>query len=116
MQLQQRYLRPSRLALQQAGINLHVLFSPEHGLQTIGTDGVAMPHTTDYLTGLPVFSLYGDGLGPPIDQLNQLDVLLFDLPDVGSRFYTYIWTLSHTLDACARAGIPLIVLDRPNPD
>lgn len=109
------YLQPSRKALLDAGVNLKCLFSPEHGLQTIGADGVAMPHATDYLTGLPVYSLYGNNLAPSVDLLTQVDVLLFDLPDIGSRFYTYIWTLSHVLEACAKATIPLLVLDRPNP-
>lgn len=108
-------LIPVRQALLEAGFRVEVLFSPEHGLQTTGTDGEAQPHTTDYLTGLPVYSLYGPGLGPPEDLLHQLDLLLFDLPDIGSRFYTYIWTLSYTLEACARTRTPLWVLDRPNP-
>lgn len=108
-------LLPTRKALLNQGLDLQLLFSPEHGLQAIGTDGEAMPHTTDYLTGLPVYSLYGDNLAPTIDLLKQLDLLLFDLPDVGSRFYTYIWTLSYALEACSNASIPLVVLDRPNP-
>lgn len=108
-------LQPVRKALLEAGLAIQLLFSPEHGLQTIGTDGQAMPHTNDYLTGLPVYSLYGNNLAPTVDVLKQLDMLLFDLPDVGSRFYTYIWTLSYALEACARAQIPLVILDRPNP-
>ncbi|OIN56067.1 exo-beta-N-acetylmuramidase NamZ family protein [Arsenicibacter rosenii] len=110
-----RELVPVRQALLRAAFRLEVLFAPEHGLQAVGIDGEAQPHTTDYLTGLPVYSLYGPGLGPPEAILSQLDLLLFDLPDIGSRFYTYIWTLSHTLEACARTKTPLWVLDRPNP-
>lgn len=108
-------LMPTREALIRAGVPLKILFSPEHGLFTVGADGVAMLHSTDVLTGLTIYSLYGDNLRPTQQALSNLDVVLFDLPDVGCRFYTYIWTLTHVMEACATANIPLIVLDRPNP-
>ena len=106
---------PSRTALLQAGFNIIKLFSPEHGLDTTGADGHKMPGTIDPLTGLPVISLYGDRLAPASEDLGGIDRVLFDIPDVGSRFYTYWWTLTHVLEACAAARIPLVLADRPNP-
>lgn len=106
---------PVRQALLNQGFQLVRLFSPEHGLQVIGADGALMAHHTDALTGLPVFSLYGDNLRPPSEVLQDLDGILFDLPDIGVRFYTYIWTLSYLMEACYEFQIPLIILDRPNP-
>lgn len=106
---------PVRQALLNVGFHVVRLFSPEHGLQVVGADGAQMAHHTDALTGLPVFSLYGDNLRPPTEVLQDLDGILFDLPDVGVRFYTYIWTLTHVMEACQQARLPLIVLDRPNP-
>lgn len=106
---------PSRVALQQAGFELVRLFSPEHGLAATAPDGTVVADTVDPLTGLPVVSLYGERMRPPRESLADLDAVLFDIPDIGARFYTYIWTLSHVLEACAEAGVPLVVLDRPNP-
>ena len=106
---------PSRLALLQHGFNIVKLFSPEHGLDTTGADGHAMGNSTDPLTQLPVVSLYGDKLAPAPEDLNDIDLVLFDIPDVGSRFYTYLWTMTHVLEACAAYNLPFIVADRPNP-
>ncbi len=108
-------LTPSRLALQQAGVNLTALFAPEHGLGASAADGAEIAYTVDRLTGLPVYSLYGTDFGPTSAMVSDLDLLLFDIPDIGARFYTYIWTLSHVLEACGAAQLPLWVLDRPNP-
>ncbi len=108
-------LTPTRLALLDAGVNLVALFSPEHGLGAAAADGAEVGHGFDPLTGLPVHSLYGAQLRPTPAQLSGLDLLIFDIPDVGARFYTYIWTLSHAMQACAEAGLPLWILDRPNP-
>ncbi|MFC0182694.1 Uncharacterized conserved protein YbbC, DUF1343 family [Pseudarcicella hirudinis] len=108
-------LQPGRKALAEAGIGLVLLFSPEHGLEATGKDGASMPDSTDPLTNLPVISIYGQQIKPDIGLLQTLDVLLFDLPDIGSRFYTYIWTLSYVMESCAEANLPLIILDRPNP-
>ncbi|HLN12923.1 MAG TPA: DUF1343 domain-containing protein [bacterium] len=110
-----RPLVPARRALLDAGVQVVTLFSPEHGLEAAAPDGAAVDDTTDGLTGLPVRSLYGTGFRPAPDALAGLDALLFDLPDVGTRFYTYIWTLSHVLEACAESRMPLWILDRPNP-
>ena len=108
-------LTPTRLALSRAGVDLAVLFAPEHGLGASAADGEAVGETVDALTGLPVISLYGQRVRPTAEMLDGLDLLLFDIPDIGARFYTYIWTLSHVMEACAEVGLPLWVLDRPNP-
>jgi uncharacterized protein YbbC (DUF1343 family) len=105
----------TRLALQRAGCRLVRLFSPEHGLQVKAADGSAVADSLDPLTGLPVVSLYGDRWRPASAQIEDLDAVLFDIPDIGARFYTYIWTLSHVLEACAESGKRLVILDRPNP-
>ncbi len=110
-----RPLTPTRLALQRAGVNLTKLFAPEHGLGANAADGAPIANEIDGLTGLPVYSLYGDTYRPTPAMLADLDLLLFDIPDVGVRFYTYIWTLSYVMEACAAVGLPLWVLDRPNP-
>ena len=107
--------RSSRKALMEAGFNLVRLFSPEHGIETIGIDGSFQPHSKDAQTGLPVISLYGDQLTPATEDLQDLELMLFDLPDAGTRFYTFLWTLTYVMEACARKNIPLMVLDRPNP-
>lgn len=105
----------SRKALLDAGVPLKQLFAPEHGLSAAGADGQAMEDNRDQVTGLPVCSLYGERMCSPEVLLDPLDGLLFDIPDVGARFYTYIWTLSHVMEACADADKSLVVLDRPNP-
>ncbi|MBI5032219.1 MAG: DUF1343 domain-containing protein [Chloroflexi bacterium] len=108
-------LKPNIDALRDAGVNLVALFSPEHGLLGAVADGVQVASGQDEHTGLPVHSLYGATRKPNAEMLNGIDVLLFDLQDVGVRFYTYTATLGLCLEACAEIKIPLIVLDRPNP-
>lgn len=108
-------LAPSREVLLQQQFNITTLFSPEHGLDVRGADGHRILDGTDGLTGLPVISLYSNKLAPDAEDLAKLDILLFDIPDIGSRFYTYLWTLTHLMEACARQGKKLVVLDRPNP-
>lgn len=105
----------TRTALLAGGIPIVRLFSPEHGLAARAADGAAVTDAVDPLTGLPVISLYGERLAPDAESLRDLDAVLFDIPDVGARFYTYAWTLTHMIDACAAARVPLVVLDRPNP-
>ncbi len=107
--------RRSRTVLMERGWKIVRLFGPEHGLAATAADGAKVSDGTDPVTGLPVVSLYGDRVRPTREQLADLDVVVFDIPDCGARFYTYIWTLSHLLEACAEAHKPLIVLDRPNP-
>lgn len=107
--------RPVREALISKGFKVKILFAPEHGLYAAGADGAFMEDAVDELTKLPVVSLYGNKLAPDTDDLKQLDVLLFDIPDIGTRFYTYLWTMTHVMEACAKTSKPLIILDRPNP-
>jgi len=106
---------PTRVALGRAGCPLKRLFAPEHGLHATAADGQRVSDSIDPITGLPVFSLYGKQVRPGPELLGDLDFILFDLQDIGTRFYTFIWTLSHVMEACAEARLPLIVLDRPNP-
>ena len=105
----------SRTALREVGIDIVRLFGPEHGLGATAADGAPVADGVDPLTDIEVVSLYGARMKPTAQQLNGLDVVLFDIPDVGVRFYTYAWTLFYMMEACAELGIPLIVLDRPNP-
>ncbi len=105
----------SRAALLRNGFTLTKLFSPEHGLSATGADGAAQAGGVDPLTGLKVISLYGDHFRPSSEDLAAIDIVLFDIPDAGCRFYTYLWTLTHVMEACAAEGKKLMVLDRPNP-
>lgn len=105
-------------ALCLAGIRPVRLFGPEHGVRGELQDMASVTGIADPLTGIPVVSLYGDhieSLKPTLDSLQDLDVLLIDLQDVGSRYYTFIWTMALCLEVAAQAGIQVLVLDRPNP-
>jgi uncharacterized protein YbbC (DUF1343 family) len=102
-------------ALRNAGYKLTALFGPEHGFGGAALDGAHMSHATDLRTGLPVFSLYGAVNEPTAEMLTSVDALVFDMQDVGVRFYTYLSTLFYVLRGAARAGKPVFVLDRPNP-
>ncbi|MBI5305209.1 MAG: DUF1343 domain-containing protein [Chloroflexi bacterium] len=110
-----RTLRSNVDVLRDAGVNLVALFGPEHGFAASAADGAAVESGHDARTGLPVYSLYGKIRKPTREMLAHVDVLLFDLQDVGVRFYTYTATLGLALNACAEHQVPLIVLDRPNP-
>lgn len=105
----------SRLGLVKEGFNLLKIFSPEHGISVRGEDGVYQDHTIDIKTNLPIISLYGDRLMPAEEDLNDIDIVLFDIADVGCRFYTYLWTMTYVMEACAKYQKQLIILDRPNP-
>ena len=105
----------SRLALAKNGFNLIKIFSPEHGVSVKGADGVYQSNSIDIKTDLPIISLYGDQVMPTEKELNDVDIVLFDIPDVGCRFYTYLWTMTYTMEACAKYNKQLIILDRPNP-
>jgi len=96
-----------------AGVRLVALFSPEHGIR--GVDDEKYPSGIDKATGLPVYSLYGATCRPTTEMLSGIDTLVFDIQDIGTRFYTYIGTLSLAMQAARQAGIEFIVLDRPNP-
>ncbi|MCX6251519.1 MAG: DUF1343 domain-containing protein [Bacteroidetes bacterium] len=103
-------------SLVHAKIKVSVIFSPEHGFRKFSEAGQPIGNSIDSATGIPVISLYGKKKKPlPID-LNDIDLVLFDLQDVGVRFYTYLSTLSYIMEACAEKNIPMILLDRPNPN
>ncbi len=97
-------------------INLKKIFSPEHGFRGTADAGEHVVDGKDTKTGLPIISLYGDNKKPKVDQLAGIDILVFDLQDVGARFYTYISSLHYVMEACAENNIPLVILDRPNPN
>ncbi len=97
-------------------IQLQTLFAPEHGFRGTADAGEHVVDGKDVKTGLPIISLYGDNKKPKATQLAGIDVMVFDLQDVGARFYTYISTLHYIMEACAENHIALIVLDRPNPN
>ena len=97
-------------------VNIVKLFCPEHGFRGQAEAGATIASGKDPLTGLPVVSLYGKNKKPTAEQLQGVDVVLFDLQDVGCRFYTYISTLHYVMEAAAENGVKVIVLDRPNPN
>lgn len=102
-------------ALLRAGVGLTALFGPEHGLDGSAADGAPVDDAVDPYTELPVYSLYGAVQEPAPEVLAGVDVLVFDMQDVGVRFYTYMSTLFYVLRGAGRAGTPVVVLDRPNP-
>ena len=95
------------------GVKLVALFSPEHGIRGVADDKVS--DSKDEATGLPIYSLYGETRRPKPEQLKDLDALVYDIQDVGARFYTYISTLGYALEEASKAKLPVFVLDRPNP-
>jgi len=95
------------------GVKLSALFSPEHGIRGLADEKVS--DTKDEQTGLPIFSLYGESRRPKPEQLKDLDALVYDIQDVGVRFYTYITTLGYVMEEAGKAKLPIFVLDRPNP-
>ncbi len=97
-------------------VNVKKVFAPEHGFRGRADAGEKVKDGSDTQTGLPLISLYGKNRKPSKEQLSGLDVVLFDIQDVGVRFYTYIATLQLVMEACAENNIPIIVLDRPNPN
>ncbi len=96
-----------------AGVKLVSLFSPEHGIRGLADEKVA--DSKDEATGLPIYSLYGESRRPKPEQLQGLDALVFDIQDIGCRFYTYISTLGNVLEEAGKIKLPVFVLDRPNP-
>jgi uncharacterized protein YbbC (DUF1343 family) len=104
------------LALKDARkLKLTTLFGPEHGIWADAQDLVHVEDSRDAATGLRVYSLYGARLAPSAEMLAEVDVLLYDVQDVGSRYYTFIYTMLHAMEACAAHGKAMVVLDRPNP-
>lgn len=103
-------------ALLHKGVNVAKIYAPEHGFRGDADAGAVIKDGKDTKTGLPINSLYGKNKKPNAQQLSGIDVMLFDLQDVGARFYTYISTLHYVMEACTEQEIPVIVLDRPNPN
>jgi uncharacterized protein YbbC (DUF1343 family) len=97
------------------GVNLVALFGAEHGVRGAEEGRIDQDGEVDSQTGIPVYSLYGDSFAPKKEWLEKLDVLLFDIQGVGSAWYTFKYSMSFAMEACAEVGIPFIVLDRPNP-
>lgn len=99
-----------------AGINIRKVFAPEHGFRGAAADGEKINDGIDSKTGLAIVSLYGNNRKPTPAQLADVDVVVFDIQDVGTRFYTYISTMHYVMEACAEQGKKMIILDRPNPN
>jgi uncharacterized protein YbbC (DUF1343 family)/uncharacterized lipoprotein YddW (UPF0748 family) len=97
------------------GVNLVALFGAEHGVRGAKQGKILQDGEIDLQTGIPVYSIYGDSYAPKKEWLKNIDVLIFDIQGVGSAWYTYKYSMSFAMEACAKAGIPFIVLDRPNP-
>src|SRR5690606_18635085 len=98
------------------GVKVKKVFAPEHGFRGDHSAGADVKDGVDNKTGLPLVSLYGNNKKPTPEQINDLDWVVFDIQDVGVRFYTYISTMHLVMEACAESGIPVMILDRPNPN
>lgn len=103
-------------SLQSLGVNVAKVFAPEHGFRGDAANGEKIDNSKDPKTGLKIISLYGKNYKPAAEDLADVDVVIFDIQDVGTRFYTYLSTLHYVMQACAENGKKLIVLDRPNPN
>ena len=97
-------------------VEVKKVFAPEHGFRGTADAGEHIKDGIDAKTGVPLISLYGNNKKPSQLQLKDLDIVIFDIQDVGARFYTYISTLHYVMEACAEAGIPVLIMDRPNPN
>jgi len=97
-------------------VNIVKIFAPEHGFRGTADAGEHVSNGKDTKTGIPIVSLYGANKELPVEHLKGVDIVIFDVQDVGARFYTYISTLHYVMKSCGEVGIPLIVLDRPNPN
>ena len=106
---------PDAQRLLAAGVRLVALFSPEHGFRGTADPGALVASSRDSATGLPIYSLYGRTSAPTDSMLAGIDLLLVDLQDAGARYYTYLWTTVEVMRSAAGRGIPVLVLDRPNP-
>ena len=102
--------------LRKKNISIQKVFAPEHGFRGTADAGEKIENQIDSKTQLPIISLYGKNRKPSKEQLKGIEIMVFDLQDVGVRFYTYLSTLHNVMEACAENNIPLIVLDRPNPN
>ncbi|HRI79415.1 MAG TPA: DUF1343 domain-containing protein, partial [Cyclobacteriaceae bacterium] len=102
--------------LKSSGVNIVKVLAPEHGFRGSAADGEYINDSIDVKTGIPLISIYGKNRKPSPEQIADLDVIVFDIQDVGTRFYTYISTLHYVMEACAENGKSIIILDRPNPN
>src|SRR6187399_2722807 len=102
--------------LKKLGINIKVIFGPEHGFRGTASAGEKIGNYTDEKTGIPVVSLYGSKRTPTAEDIKDVDLLIFDIQDVGTRFYTYISSMQEFLEAALENHKPLLLLDRPNPN
>ena len=102
--------------LQQLGVSIKMIFAPEHGFRGKADAGEKVVDGIDTKTGIPLLSLYGKNKKPKPAQLAGIDLVIFDIQDVGARFYTYISTMHYVMEACAENGVEVLVLDRPNPN
>lgn len=98
------------------GVKIGKIFGPEHGFRGLASAGEKVLDSKDEKTGIEVVSLYGSKKGPAKEDLIGIDLLIFDIQDVGVRFYTYISTLHYVLESCAKYNVPVLILDRPNPN
>lgn len=98
-----------------AGFTIKKIFAPEHGFRGDADAGATIQDSKDTKTGLPIVSIYGKNKKPTPEQLRDVDLVIFDIQDVGARFYTYISTMHYAMEACAENGVALMILDRPNP-
>jgi uncharacterized protein YbbC (DUF1343 family) len=103
-------------SLLKLGIGIKKIYGPEHGFRGNASDGATIDNTIDSVTGLPAISLYGKHNKPTVEDLKGINLVIFDVQDVGARFYTYISTLHYVMEACAENNIELMILDRPNPN
>ncbi len=103
-------------SLKALGVNIRMIFGPEHGFRGNASNGAHVGDEIDAATGIPVISLYGKKTKPSPEEMAGIDIMIFDIQDVGCRFYTYINKLADIMDACASAGKELLILDRPNPN
>lgn len=103
-------------ALLENGFQVKVVFAPEHGFRGIADAGEIVKDSKDIKTGIPIVSIYGKQKAPTAEQMADIDAVVFDIQDVGARFYTYISTMHYVMEACAENDKELIVLDRPNPN
>jgi len=102
--------------LRSLGVSIKAIFAPEHGFRDLADDGTTIQSGTDPITGINIVSLYTSKRKPSPKDLEGVDYVIFDIQDVGTRFYTYLTTMSYVMEACAENGVPIIILDRPNPN
>lgn len=103
-------------SLVKLGVHIVKIFGPEHGFRGTASNGAVVNDTVDPQTGIPAISLYGKHYKPTPDDLKGIDLMIFDIQDVGTRFYTYLSTLHYVMEACAENNVDLMILDRPNPN